>query len=98
MTYVVPKNVVVQMGGTLDATTLCGLPCDYYLDYDNLNNLPPSLPVPTQWVDGDVLQFDDQGNMVWAPAQINNSSIDGGSAAASYTASAVDNTINGGGA
>ena len=78
MTYVVPKNVVVQMG-TVDADTLCGMPCSYYLDFNNFVNVPDNLGGvdTTNAPPGAVLTVDEDGNSVWV---LPNSYIDGGAA------------------
>ena len=68
MTYVVPKNVVVQMG-TVDADTLCGLPCSYYLDWNNMANIPENVGMPdfSAANPGEVLTIDAYGDPRWLP-------------------------------
>ena len=82
MTYVVPKNVVVRMG-TVDADTLCGLPCSYYLDFNNLNNVPDNFGLPdvTNAPEGAVLSIDADGNTIWT---LPTTYVDGGAANSVY--------------
>lgn len=66
MTYIIPKNVVVQTG-TVDADTLCGLPCSFYLDFNNLTNVPTNLSVldSSTATPGQVLTVDAYGDARW---------------------------------
>ena len=94
MSYIVPKSVVVQTG-TVDANTLCGLPCSYYLDFDNLTNVPANLGIPDYSTasEGDLLTVNSSGDVVWSALSLQ---IDGGAAATVY--SSANTTINAGGA
>ena len=73
--------------GTVDADTLCGLPCSYYLDYNNFVNVPTtSIPGADTAAPGSVLSVDANGDYVWTTTpNIFFEGIDGGSATSVYT-------------
>lgn len=94
MTYVVPKNVVIQTG-SVDADTLCGLPCSYYLDYNNLTNIPPTAGLPdySGKPQGSTMFVNANGDLEWG---IQTIYIDGGSGSTVF--SNQERELNGGGA
>lgn len=75
--------------GTVDADTLCGLPCSYYLDYENLVNVPDTqIPGTDTAQPGSILTVDENGDYQWTTnPQVFFSSIDGGSATTNHSLS-----------
>ena len=96
MTHIVPKTFNATNLSS-NATSLCGLDCSYYLDYNNFVNTPQSLTdfgIP-DGSNGDVLTTDGSGNFTFQTMDPNKF-IDGGAAASVF--SPAERTVTGGGA